>query len=95
MIKVAIYDTIRELHFNKGLSKREIAKRLMIHRNTVTRAIDRENNEYVLTVEKDRPINGEFVDRIKVMIDENNGVRKKDKLTKIRMYELIQEEGYV
>lgn len=94
MIKVAIYDTIRELYFNKGLSKREIAKRLMIHRNTVTRAIDREDNEYLLTVDKDRPINGEFVDRIKVMIDENSGVRKKDKLTKTRMYELIQEEGY-
>ena len=94
MIKVAIYDTIRELYFNKGLSKREIAKRLMIHRNTVTRAIDREDNEYLLTVEKDRPINGEYVDRIKVLIDENSGVRKKDKLTKTRMYELIQEEGY-
>ena len=36
VIKVAIYDDIREMYFNKGLSKREIAKRLGIHRNTVS-----------------------------------------------------------
>lgn len=68
VIKVAIYDTIRELYFNKGLSKREIAKRLMIHRNTVTRAIEREDNKYLLTVEKEKPVNGEFIERIKVMV---------------------------
>lgn len=94
MIKVATYDVIRELYFNKGLSKREIAKRLMVHRNTVTRAIDREDNEYLLTVEKDKPVNGEFIDRIKIMLQDNNVTRKKDRLTKTRMYELLQEEGY-
>ena len=52
MIKVATYDIIRELHFNKGLSKREIAKRFLVHRNTVTRALEREDNEYLLTVER-------------------------------------------
>ncbi len=52
MIKVATYDIIRELHFNKGLSKREIAKRLLVHRNTVTRDLEREDNEYLLTVER-------------------------------------------
>ncbi len=94
VIKVATYDVIRELYFNKGLSKREIAKRLMVHRNTVTRAIDREDNEYLLTVEKDKPVNGEFIDRIKIMLQDNNVTRKKDRLTKTRMYELLQEEGY-
>lgn len=77
MIKVATYDTIRELHFNKGLSKREIAKRLMVHRNTVTRALEREDNEYLLTVEKEKPVNGNFIDRIKVMLEENSNTRKK------------------
>lgn len=91
---MATYDTIRELFFNKGLSKREIAKRLMVHRDTVTRAIEKESNEYVLTVEKDKPVNGEFIDRIKVMMQENTNVRKKDRLTKTRMHELLQEEGY-
>lgn len=94
MIKVANYDIIREMYFNKGFSKREIAKKLMVHRNTVTRAIEREDNEYLLIVEKDKPVNGEFIDRIKVMIQENNGTRKKDRLTKTRMYELLKEERY-
>lgn len=94
MIKVATYDTIRELHFNKGLSKREIAKRLMVHRNTVTRALEREDNEYLLTVEKEKPVNGNFIDRIKVMLEENSNTRKKERLTKTRMHELLQEEGY-
>lgn len=88
------YDYIRELAFNKGLSKREIAKRLMIHRNTVTRAIESKDNNYTLTVEKEKPVNGEFADRIKIIIEENNKVRKKNKLTKTRMHQLLQQEGY-
>lgn len=91
---MATYDIIRELFFNKGLSKRDIAKKLMVHRDTVTRAIEREDNSYLLTVEKDKPVNGDFIDRIKIMISENNITRKKDRLTKTRMYELLKEEGY-
>ena len=66
----------------------------MVHRNTVTRAIEREDNKYLLTVDKDKPVNGEFIDRIKVILQENNATRKKDRLTKTRMYQLLQEEGY-
>lgn len=91
---MATYDIIREFFFNKGLSKRDIAKRLMVHRDTVTRAIERDDNEYLLTVEKDKPVNGNFIDRIKVMIQENIITRKKDRLTKTRMHELLKEEGY-
>lgn len=40
----------------------------MVHRNTVTRALEREDNEYLLTVEKEKPVNGNFIDRIKVML---------------------------
>lgn len=65
---MATYDIIREFFFNKGLSKRDIAKRLMVHRDTVTRAIERDDNEYLLTVEKDKPVNGNFIDRIKVIL---------------------------
>lgn len=91
---MATYDIIREMYFNKGLSKREIAKRLMVHRNTVTRAIERDDNKYLLTVEKDKPVNGEFVERMELMIKENNAKRNKERLTKTRMYQLLQEEGY-
>src|SRR5690606_26750730 len=92
--KVATYDIIRVMYFIKGLSKREIAIRLMVHRNTVTRAIERDDNKYLLTVEKDKPVNGEFVERMELMIKENNAKRNKERLTKTRMYQLLQEEGY-
>ena len=91
---MATYDVIREMYFNKGLSKRNIAKRLMIHRNTVTRAIEREDNEYLLTTPKEKPVNGDFLDRIKIMLEENTKSKKKDRLTKTRMHELLKEEGY-
>ena len=67
----------------------------MIHRNTVTRAIESKDNIYTLTVEKNKPINGDFVDRIKVLVSENIKVRKKDRLTKTIMHQLLQQEGYV
>lgn len=61
----------------------------MVHRNTVTRALEREDNEYLLTVEKEKPVNGNFIDRIKVMLEENSNTRKKERLTKTRMHELL------
>lgn len=88
------YDSIREMYFNEGLSIREISRRLLKHRNTVTRAIKSDNNKYTLTVEKEKPVNGDFIGRIKEMVQENNATRKKERLTKTRMYELLQKEDY-
>lgn len=91
---MAQYDYIRFLFFNEGLSKREIAKRVNVHRNTVSRAIDNHNNTYNLTVEKECPINGPFEEKISLMVKENFSQPRKHKLTKTRMYELMCEEGY-
>ncbi|MBS4536989.1 helix-turn-helix domain-containing protein [Clostridium sp. D2Q-11] len=68
MIKLVQYDYIRFLYFNEGLSKREIAKRVNVHRNTVTRAIENEDNSYNLTVENKQPVNGPYKDRITIMV---------------------------
>lgn len=56
---------------NEGLSIRKIAKRDSIHRNTVTRAIKSRDNRYNLMVEKDRPVNGPFEEKMKLMVEEN------------------------
>lgn len=95
MIELVQYDYIRFLFFNEGLSKREIARRLQIHRNTVTRAVEHEENKYNLQVEKERPVNGNFEEKVRLMVKENHLQPRKHKLTKTRMYELMVEEGYL
>lgn len=94
VIEMVQYDYIRFLYFNEGLSKREISRRVNVHRDTVTRAIETKDNKYTLSEEKDKPINGPYEENIKVMIEENANQPRKHKLTKTRMYELLVEEGY-
>ena len=94
VIEMAQYDYIRFLFFNEGLSKREISRRVNVHRNTVTRAIENNMNTYTLSVEKESPINGPFEEKISLMVQENYSKPRKHKLTKTRMYELMCDEGY-
>lgn len=95
VIELVQYDYIRFLYFNEGVSKREIAKRLSVHRNTVTRAIENEENKYNLKEKKNKPVNGIFEEKIRLMIKENHQKAKKHKLTKSRMHELMLDEGYL
>lgn len=88
------YDYIRMLYFNEGLSQRAIAKRLMIHINTVKGAIERESNTYQQQVDKEKPVNGDFVPKVKAMLIDNKTKPRKERLTKTRMFTLMQDEGY-
>lgn len=94
VIEMVQYDYIRMLYFNEGLSQRAIAKRLMIHRNTVKRAIERDSNTYQRQVDKEKPINGDFVPKVKAMLIDNKTKPRKERLTKTRMFTLMQDEGY-
>lgn len=88
------YDYIRYLYFNEGLSQRAIAKKVGVHRNTVRKAIENNSNEYTLRVVKDKPVNGEFKELIKEMVQSNSFKPRKHKLTKKRMYELMVDQEY-
>lgn len=94
VIEMVQHNYIRFLFFNKGKSKRAIAKELGIHRNTVTRAIANLEPKYNLTVEQEKPVNGPFTEKIKLMIQKNYEKGGKERLTKTRMHELLQDEGY-
>ncbi len=94
VIEMAQYDYIRFLFFNEGASKREIARKVGVHRNTVTRALSEDTKKYNLTAEKNRPVNGDFQEKIKIMVVENHSKPRKRKLTKQRMYDLMLDEGY-
>lgn len=88
------YEYIRFLHYNKGMSFRAIAKACGVHRNTVKKAIENNEHKYNLTVEKPKPVNGDFEEIVRQMLVENISKPRKHKLTKTRMHELLQEDGY-
>ena len=94
MIELVQYDYIRFLYFNEGLSQRSIAKKMRIHRKTVKRAIENPEQKYHLSTAKDKPINGKYNELVKKLLIENSTKPRKYKLTKKRMYELLQEEHY-
>ena len=91
MIEMVQYDYIRYLYFNEGLSQRSIAKKIGVHRKTVKRAIENPEQKYNLTAVKDKPINGKYEDLVEKLLSENSTKPRKHKLTKKRMYELLQE----
>ena len=94
MIEMVQYDYIRFLHFNQRKSMRHIAKHLGVHRNTVKRAIENPEQKYNLTTKRHKPVNGLFEDRVKQLLITNTKLSKREQLTKIRMHELLCEEGY-
>lgn len=94
VISVVQYDYIRFLYFNEQLSARAIARKVGVHRNTVKKAIQYPDQKYRLTAERPQPINGAFVDRVKFMVKENREKKRKQRLTKKRMFQLVKDEGY-
>ena len=94
VIEMAQYNYIRFLYFNQKKSKRAIARETGLHRDTITRAIENPEQKYRISTERPQPVNGDFKDRIKQIIKANHESPKGQKLTKLRMYELICEEGY-
>lgn len=94
MITVEQFDYITYLYFNEGKSQRSIASIVGVRRKTVKRAIENKENKSTSKRQKERPINGDFKNLIKNMVLENSTKPKKHKLTKLRIYELIKDEGY-
>lgn len=88
------YDYIRFLYYNKGKSKRAIAKEVGVHRNTVTKAIENPEQKYNLISEREKPVNQDFEERVKWLIQDNQNKPKKHRLTKTRMHNLLCNEGY-
>jgi len=87
VISVGDWAEIRRLHKVENVSKRAIARRLGIHRNTVTRAVEcDEPPEY------HREPRGSILDPYKPKI--HALLAKDPKLSGVRILEIIQEEGY-
>jgi transposase len=87
MISVGNWADIRRLHKVEKMSKRAIADRLGIHRDTVTRAL-----EFDAPPDYQRAANGSILDpykpKVHALLAEN------PKLSGVRVLEIIQGEGY-
>lgn len=94
MIEMVQHDYIRFLYFNQNKSQRAIAREMGIHRNTVKKAINNPEQQYNLTIKRDKPVNGPFAARIKELVEYNHNQPRKLQLTKNRMHQLLLEEGY-
>ena len=87
MISVEEWAEIRRLHKAEKLSKRAIARRLGIHRNTVTRALESEEAPGY-----EREARGSILDPYKPKI--HALLAREPSLSGVRILEIIQEEGY-
>jgi transposase len=87
MISVEHWAEIRRLHKVENLSKRAIARRLDLHRNTVTRALASDEPPTY-----EREPRGSILDPYKPKI--HALLAKDPTLTGVRILEIIQEEGY-
>ena len=87
MISVEEWAEIRRLHKVEKLSKRAIARRLGIHRDTVTRALESDEprrHERQARASKLDP----YKPKIHALLAENSD------LTGVRIFEIIEEDGY-
>jgi transposase len=87
MISVTEWAEIRRLHKVEKLSKRAIAERLGIHRNTVTRALESDERP-VYCREPCGSILDPYKPKIHALLAEN------PKLSSVRIWEIIEGEGY-
>jgi transposase len=87
MISMADWAEIRRLFYAEKLSKRKIAKRLGIHRDTVTAAIIAEQPPHF-----ERELRGSKLDPYKTQIQAL--LKETPELSAVRLQEILEAEGY-
>src|SRR5579863_3837636 len=87
MLTVEIWAEIRRLHIVEKLSKRTIAKRLGVHRNTVTRALASQLPPHYDRPPRPSPLDP-FKPKIQALLD------LYPTLSGVRVRELLEAEGY-
>lgn len=95
MLVVETIGKIRRDHFVHGKSIKTIARERGLARNTVRKVL--RSNETAFGYERTRqprPKLGGHVAALEAMLEENSKASRRDRLTLMRVFELLQAEGY-
>jgi len=92
---VELHERIRDLFHNEQLSGRQIAIKLEVSRQTVTKALAHpEAPCYTIQKARTAPVLGPFKQRVDQLLDGNKLMPKKQRYTAHRIYETLRAEGY-
>ena len=96
MLKDAcMQEIVRKAYIRDGKSKRQIARELGIHRDTVTRLLKYEAGEpprYHLSRSKDKPVVGRYLSIIEAWLEADRSAPPKQRHTAHRIWERLCEE---
>lgn len=87
-------EIVRKAILRDGKSKRQVAKELGIHRNTITRLLKMENQEIPQFQRKKwkNPVLGPYIPIIETWLKQDETAPKKQRHTATRIYERLREE---
>jgi len=95
MITLEQYEQIRRMHYLEEKSGREIARQLGISRQTVTKALQKEQKpEYTLKQPRESPRLGPYKEQLETLLTDNGRMPKKQRYTGHKLFEALQAEGY-
>jgi transposase len=96
MLSVETIAKIRRDHFREGKSIKAIARTRGVSRNTVRKVLRGEQTEFRYTRHAPRPLPklGAVQSRLDELLADNIGKVRRERLTLMRMYELLRLEGY-
>jgi transposase len=95
MIKVDEIERIRRAYHVEGKSMREIEKEFHHSRHTLKKIIDQaEAGHYTLKEPREAPVLGPYKARLQELLEENEHLPGKHRLTGQRMFQLLWAEGY-
>ena len=96
MLVVETIAKIRRDHFRDGKGIKTIARTRGVSRNTVRKVLRSEETEF--HYERRSPAVysklGDFPERLEAMLADNVGKARRERLTLMRMFELLRLEGY-
>ena len=95
MIKVDKIEQIRRAYHIEGKSMRQIARELQHSRHTIKKVLDKaEASRYTLQEPREAPVLGAYKVRIKELLEQNEALPGKHRLTGQRIFKLVWAEGY-
>ena len=95
MKKVDEIERIRRAYYVEGKSMRQIERELHHSRHTIKKALEQaEAGRYQLKEPREAPVLGPYKSRIKELLDQNDHLPGKHRLTGHRIFKLVWAEGY-